>query len=359
MKSKWVIAFLLLLTLCMTQLGISQKKSEPGSRTISTQVRKDMETAIERGVKYLLQNQKANGCWEDHVGITALAVTAILKQTGGAHKQAPEVKKGLDFIAGLAKPDGGIYGEGTENYSTAVSIMALLASGNPAFKPLISKGQQYMKGVQITGDPNDKNYGGIGYSSKGRADLPNLEYALEALKASGLAEDDPVWQRAIQFVQRVQNRTESNDQSYSLNDGGFTYGAGMGWQNTGQNSYGSMTYSGILSYIYANLKKGDPRVESAMNWIRQHYTLEENPGVGQKAVYYYYMVFGKALQAYGDPVLVDAKGRRHNWREELGKKLLELQNPEGYWVNTEPAEWQTNKVLVTAFTIIALEHALM
>ncbi len=359
MKSKWVITLLLLLTLGMTQVGISQKKPASGSKSISGQVRKDMEAAIERGVNYILKNQKADGSWEDHVGITALAVTAILKQPGGAHKQAPEVKKALGFISGMAKPDGGIYGQGTENYSTAVSIMALLASENPAYRPLISKGQQYMKGVQITGDPNDKNYGGIGYSSKGRADLPNLEYALEALKASGLPEDDPVWQRAIQFIQRTQNRSESNDQSYSLNDGGFTYGPGMGWQDTGQNSYGSMTYAGILSYIYANLKKGEPRVESAMNWIRQHYTLDENPGVGQKAVYYYYMVFAKALQAYGDPFLVDAKGRRHNWREELGKKLLELQYPEGYWVNTEPAEWQTNKVLVTAFTIIALEHALI
>ena len=358
MKFRWIIASIILLTLCITQLGISQKKSESNGPSMTPQLRKDILAAIERGVNYLLKDQKANGCWEDHVGITALATTAILKQPGGAHKQAPEVKKALSFITGLAKPDGGIYGEGTENYSTAVSIMALVASGDPAYKSLIANGQKYLKGIQITGSKDDKNYGGIGYSSKGRADLPNLEYAMEALKASGLSENDPVWQKAIQFIQRTQNRTESNDQSYSLNDGGFTYGPGMGWQETGQNSYGSMTYAGILSYAYASLKKGDPRVEAAMNWIRQHYTLDENPGVGQKAVYYYYMVFAKALQAYGDPILVDPKGRRHNWREELGKKLLELQHPEGYWVNTEPAEWQTKKPLVTAFTLMALEHAL-
>jgi len=358
MKLKWMLAGLLLATLCLTQWVPAQKKAETKESTISAQVRKDVLAGIERGVVFLLKDQKANGSWEDHVGITALATTAILKQPGGAHKQSPEVKKALSFIAGLAKPDGGIYGEGTENYSTSVSMMALIASGDPAYKPLIEKGQKYVKGVQISGNKDDKNYGGIGYSSKGRADLPNLEYALEALKASGLSEKDPVWQRAVQFLQRTQNRTESNDQSYSLNDGGFTYGPGMGWQDTGQNSYGSMTYAGILSYSFASLKKGDPRVEAAMNWIRQHYTLDENPGVGQKAVYYYYMVFAKALQAYSDPIVVDAKGRRHNWREELGKKMLELQHPEGYWVNTDPAEWQTKKALVTAFTLISLEHAL-
>jgi squalene-hopene/tetraprenyl-beta-curcumene cyclase len=357
MKHKWIVAFLLLLTMGLVQTGISQKK-EPGAPSISPQLKKDAQAAIEKGVQYLLQTQKDNGCWGDHIGITALATTAILKQPGAPHKQDPKLKKGLAFIAGLAKPNGGIYGEGTENYSTAVSVMALIASGDSAYKPIIAKAQKYMTGVQITGDPKDKNYGGLGYSSKGRADLPNLEYALEALKASGLPENDPVWQRAIQFIQRTQNRTESNDQSYALNDGGFTYGPGMGWQDTGQNSYGSMTYAGILSYSYANLKKGDPRVESAMNWIKQHYTLDENPGVGQKAVYYYYMVFAKALKAYGDPIIVDAKGRRHNWREELIKKMLELQKPEGYWVNTEPAEWQTNKDLVTAFTLITIENAL-
>jgi len=238
MKSKWIMAVLLPLILCLTQLGISQKKSGSSAASISPQLRKDVLAGIERGVDFLLKNQKANGCWEDHIGITALAVTAILKQPGSPHKQAPEVKKGLAFIAGMAKPDGGIYGEGTENYSTAVSIMALIASGDPAYKSIISKGQKYIAGVQITGSKDDKNYGGIGYSSKGRADLPNLEYALEALKASGLPENDPAWQKAIQFIQRTQNRTESNDQSYSLNDGGFTYAPGMGWKDTGQNRPG-------------------------------------------------------------------------------------------------------------------------
>ena len=358
MKFKWMTSVLIIFALCCLPLSMAQTKSASTSSSISPQLHKDILASIEKGVAYLLKNQKENGCWEDHVGISALAVTSVLKQPGGAHKQGPEVKKGLAYITGMAKPDGGIYGQGTENYSTAVSLMALIASGDPSYKAMIAKGQKYMTGVQLTGDPKDKNYGGIGYSSRGRADLPNLEYALEALKASGLPENDPIWQRALQFIQRTQNRTESNDQSYSLNDGGFTYGPGMGWQDTGQNSYGSMTYVGVLSYTYANLKKEDPRVEAAMNWIKQHYTVEENPGVGQKAVYYYYMVFAKALQAYGDPVLVDAKGRRHNWREELGKKILELQHPEGYWVNTEPAEWQNNKSLVTAFTLITLEHVL-
>ena len=355
-----VIGAALVLSCALGTVGLQSQSAPP---TISPEVRAQLEAAIQRGVAYLLKNQKADGSWDDYPGITALAATAILKQPGNAsQKSGPEVKKALAYLARLAKPDGGIYDKDNQNYNTAVSMMALQASGNPAYKPLIAKAQNYIIGIQRgNGDgiaPSDKTYGGIGYNGQQRPDLPNLQYALEALKASGLPEDSPAWKRALQFIQRTQNRTESNDQSYSLNDGGFAYSAGLGWQNTGSKSYGSMTYAGILSYSYANVKKGDPRVEAAVNWIREHYTLDENPGIGQKTVYYYYMVFAKALQAYGEPVIVDAKSRQHNWREDLGKKLLELQHPEGYWVNPEPAEWQDKPVLVTSFVIIALEHAL-
>jgi len=349
------LTFLTLVVLCSSQVVFSQQTAQ----LISPQTQKDVAASVQRGVDYLLKNQKEDGSWDNHIGITGLAATALMKLPGdNPHKQGPAVKKALEYIVGHAKPDGGIYGDSVQNYSTAVSVMALVASGNPEYKTLIENGQKYMAGIQITGDPNDKTYGGIGYSSKQRPDLPNLQYALEALKASGLPEDNPVWKRAVQFIQRTQNRTESNDQSYSLNDGGFTYMPGMGWQTKEPKSYGSMTYAGILSYSYADIKKGDPRIEAAMDWIRKNYTLEENPGVGQKAVYYYYMVFAKALNAYGDPFIVDDKGRRHNWREDLCLKMIELQYPDGYWVNTDPAEWQDNKILVTAFTLIALEHAL-
>jgi squalene-hopene/tetraprenyl-beta-curcumene cyclase len=92
--------------------------------------------------------------------------------------------------------------------------------------------------------------------------------------------------------------------------------------------------------------------------VKDHYTLDENPGIGQKAVYYYYMVFAQALRVMGEPTLVDSSSERHNWREDLGNKLVALQHPEGYWVNSNPAEMQDNKVLVTAFAMLALEAAL-
>ena len=62
-------------------------------------------------------------------------------------------------------------------------------------------------------------------------------------------------------------------------------------------AYGSMTYAGFKSYLYADLKPDDPRVSAAYDWIRANYTLDENPGMGGNGLYYYYHTFAKALDA--------------------------------------------------------------
>ena len=209
---------------------------------------------------------------------------------------------------------------------------------------------------------SDKFYGGMGYggtSDGGRADIISLEYGLRAMKEAGLPADDPAWQKALKFLQRTQNNSEANDQTWAKNDGGFIYYPGYSQvDEQGSTSYGAATYAGLMSYSWANLKKTDPRVQQVLKWIRDNYTVDENPGLGQKTVYYYYMVFAKALQAVGESTITDAKGRRHNWREDLGKKLISLQHPEGFWVNTDTAELQNDPILVTAFTMMAIEATL-
>ncbi|MEQ1731339.1 MAG: prenyltransferase/squalene oxidase repeat-containing protein, partial [Vicinamibacterales bacterium] len=251
------------------------------------------------------------------------------------------------------------------HYITAVSTMAFVAGGRAQDKPLIEKARRYLadhlldEGEGVA--PSDKFYGGMGYggtSDGGRADIISLEYGLRAMKEAGLPDNDPAWQKAMKFLERTQNNSETNDQQWAKNDGGFIYYPGFSQVAGGTESYGSATYAGVMSYSWANLKKGDQRAQGTLKWIRNNYTVDENPGLGQKTLYYYYMVFAKALQASGETVIVDAKGQRHNWREELGRKLLSLQNAEGYWVNTDKAEMQDNKVLVTAFTMMAIEAAL-
>ena len=51
--------------------------------------------------------------------------------------------------------------------------------------------------------------------------------------------------------------------------------------------------------IYAGLKADDPRVVAAMDFIRKHYSLTDNPGMGKAGLYYYYHTFAKALDVVG------------------------------------------------------------
>jgi squalene-hopene/tetraprenyl-beta-curcumene cyclase len=65
------------------------------------------------------------------------------------------------------------------------------------------------------------------------------------------------------------------------------------------------------------------------------------------------------MAAYGEDEFVDGKGQKRNWRNELAQKLVSLQQPDGSWVNKDSNKWWEDKPqLVTAWSVIALEHAL-
>src|SRR5204862_4573096 len=114
-----------------------------------------------------------------------------------------------------------------------------------------------------------------------------------------------------------------NDQSWAGNDGGFIYSPGEDDQGDSKagdytapdgkrmlRSYGSMTYAGLKSFIYAGLSKDDSRVKAAWDWITKNWTLDENPGMresgpqnAQSGLYYYFHTMGRTLNAYNQPVI--------------------------------------------------------
>src|SRR5690606_15682335 len=65
-------------------------------------------------------------------------------------------------------------------------------------------------------------------------------------------------------------------------------------------AYGSMTYNGFKSYLYAGLTKDDPRVLAAYDWLRRHYSTEENPGMGASGIYYSFVTMSRGLKAAAD-----------------------------------------------------------
>ena len=141
--------------------------------------------------------------------------------------------------------------------------------------------------------------------------------------------------------------------------GGFMYFPGdSNAGETGKNgarSYGSMSYAGLLSYIYANLTRTDPRVTGAVDWLKNHYSVDENPGMGIDGLFYYYQVMAKALSAYGTQDLALTNGRKVNWPRELALKLINLQQEDGSWSNESGRWMEKDPVLATAYSVLTLE----
>jgi len=343
---------------------------------------------INKGLNYLQHQQQSDGGWQlqanDPPGITALVLRAFMLD-GNYQAKTPFVKKGFDKLLSFQLETGGIYKDMLANYNTAIAVSALAAANDPAYKQPLDRAVAFLKGLQwtehLTGpkgetvtDKNNPWYGGWGYGHHARPDLSNAQFSLQALHDAGLKPTDPAYAAALIFLSRTQNNSETNDQSWAGNDGGFVYTpADGGNSEAGEmktadgkrflRSYGSMTYAGLKSMIYAGLTKDDPRVKAAMEWIRKHWTLDENPAMresgpekAESGLYYYYYVFAHALHAYGEPTIVDAAGVSHDWRLELIQKLGEQQKPDGSWQGQ--TRWmETNSVLASAYAVMALEEA--
>jgi squalene-hopene/tetraprenyl-beta-curcumene cyclase len=82
----------------------------------------------------------------------------------------------------------------------------------------------------------------------------------------------------------------------------------------------------------------------------------ENPGAAQAGVFYYYHTFAKAMDALGEDSFVDAKGTKHDWRQELFDELKKRQKANGSWENPGDRFLESVPELATAFALLSLSY---
>jgi squalene-hopene/tetraprenyl-beta-curcumene cyclase len=328
---------------------------------------------VDRGISYLTGSQADDGSWSKQAGpgITALIATAFLQN--GRSTSDPVVAKALKYVESHVKPDGGVYADGSKykNYETSLAIRCFSAANKDGrYEKQLENATKFVKEIQWDGgeghDESSDFYGGAGYGSHARPDLSNTTFLADALESVGTGPDDPAVQRMLTFVSRCQNLESEHNQTKfrALNpDGGFYYTVAAGGSsqagslpNGGLRSYGSMTYAGLKSMIFAGVDKDDPRVKAAVEWAKQHYTLEENPGLGPQGLYYYFHTFAKALDAIGEPTVVDEEGVEHDWRQELVDALAKRQQPNGSWINESDRWMEADPNLVTGYALLALSY---
>ena len=363
--------------------------------------------AQQKAVAWLLQQQQ-DGVFSIKMGdksfpdpaFTGFGLYALQckpKALRTADEQAT-IEKGLRWLLAGQNEDG-TFGQQVPNYTTCVVVGALHRWGDPAVVPALQKAQKAILGFQnmeSTGyQRSDRDYGSIGYGNSQRGDLSNLHFSLQALRESGLPPDHEAFQKALTFLQRTQNLKAVNDfqgkvpdlekegvvlDATSGDDGGAAYypgnsNAGYIVQPDGKSvprSYGSMTYALLKSYTLAGVRGDDPRVQAAVKWIQDNWTLAVNPGadpaLGKKVqyqgLYYYYMVLAQALAAAEVTTVKvtskDDKGAEKveqvDWRKALRAHLEKSQQADGTWVNGENDRWYEGMpLLCTCYAMTALE----
>lgn len=358
----------------------------------------------DKAADYLLtQQDAATGGWSVREGgpnlpaITGLVLLGMTADGAIANRDRATTRaidRGFEYVLSMQQGDGGVYDRILPQYNTAIALAALSRRDDDRARDAARRAIAFLRTLQYSEDnPNEELrvnrdhpfYGGIGYGGSGRPDNSNMHMFMLALQEAGVSADDPAVQRALVFLQRTQMDDRVNDMAYARGSrqGGFIYstspsgeqmGAGESKAGTIEETlsdgttasrlraYGSMTYAGFKSYVYAQLPADDVRVTAALDWIRQHYTVEENPGIGTDGYYYFILTFSRALDAYGQPTLevvaTDGSQAIVNWADDLIEQLATLQNEDGSFRSVDDRWMENNPVLITAYSLIALGEVL-
>lgn len=359
---------------------------------------------------WIVAQQDASGSWKQGVpgreapspSYTGLILTALGNAPASVKpKYKPAIDKATGYLLSKVNPDGSV-GEGPtgaflKTYGTAIALMAFSSlERTEAVGQAIRGAQAYLKNNQLKegGDRGGSGYGddsptlgkdGKPTTKKGIANMSTTGFAAEGLKMSGLPQDDEFWKLVVEFVRRCQNNSELNNDPQFVaalkaqglavgDDGGLFYAplADRGQFKAGTRkvadkeviqSYGSMTYDGIKTYLYAGLKKDSPEVKSAVDWVRKNYSVELHPGFAfdqvkrehLRGLYHYYLVMTRALDAYGENPFETFDGRKHDWPREIAEQLIKAVKETKMWVNDNPGWFEGDPVLSTSYVLVTCD----
>lgn len=395
------IAIVTLIVAAFGLAGCEKSESKPASAaptsapTTAAPLKARVDGSFAKAAEWVVARQGDDGAWKSQgypsAAFTSLCVYALAGAPDTLRtKHVAAIDKGIAYLTSKVAADGSIAeADGTyRTYATSLYLMALTKADPVKHKEAIVKAQQHLTGKQTTSGLykggsgyGDTKHGKEGVVTSDFADLSNTAFAAEALKLSGLSKESEYWKHVAEFVGACQNNSETNADPELLkilaekkiangDDGGIRYTptesrAGEKTLADGTrilNSYGSMTYAGLKVYLYANLKKDDPRVKAAAEWLRSHYTLDYHPGFDfdqtkrteMTGIYYYYMMMARALAAWGENPLMTARGEKHDWAKELAEKLLSLQTEEGgkAWKNVHGRWEEGDPLIATSYALI-------
>src|SRR5262245_27410100 len=199
----------------------------------------DAKVVVDKAIKLLTTAQKDAGNFSANPrggepGLTALIAAALVRN--GVPADNAVVAKALKYLETKIKKDGGVYDQGLSNYMTSLAIVAFKETNTVGkYDKVIEAASKYVKSLQYDEGLTEKDpkFGGAGYdkpTAKGRPDLSNTHFMVEALLTAGVSKDDPSIKRALVYVSRSQNlpsdefnALEFAKKAGEADKGGFVY----------------------------------------------------------------------------------------------------------------------------------------
>jgi hypothetical protein len=316
---------------------------------------KKVNKAIDRGVLYLRENQRAGknweGFWLNQVagmdgGVTALATLALLNC--GVSADDKTVKPALDYLRGIPPQ---------RTYVAGLTIMVFAEARQPRDLPKIQTHVDWL--IANATRERGKIVGwSYPFDQNSRPDGSNTQYALLGLyagKQAGAKIPDNVWREIRQLYLDTQGKDGA--------DGGhWSYVSAIPTPSF------TMTVAGVCGLLIADMGldqsqqqldvatgvarncgryEANDAVRRGMNWIGRNFAFERARGSDST----FYNVYG--IERVGR-----LSGQRFlgkvDWYREGCEYLVRVQSPDGGWSQANGAAVDGVNVIATSFALLFL-----
>lgn len=301
--------------------------------------------AIDRAIKYLKLQQKADGSFQpgyeqQRGGVTALCTLALLN--AGVEADDEQVRRALDYLETI-RPE--------KTYVVSLQIMVFAKASPERYRNEIARRVAWLEKTQITQDETRGSWSYPGLGRKG--DPSNSQFALLALHEAerlGIRADAQTWRLAKTYWEELQNP-----------DGSWEYFPGQ--------PTGSMTCAGISSLVITSDRMREdvadldgerirccPQTESdtdpiqkGLGWLGSNFAVGTNPGRGKMHLLYYLYGLERVGRLTARRFIGD-----HDWYREGAEALLRMKGDAvgGRWVGVGADE--QNPLVATSFALLFL-----
>lgn len=314
------------------------------SEALTTPFGERVNASINAGLEWLRSAQNANGGWGRPTG---LAVLCFLEKRVSADWNAqPQGYQNMNPADQEVVRNGvrycmqsipGIESGNAEAYDTGACLMAMSTFKHSGGPDNVGAGITVTEGIRravssLTALQN-RSGGGMGYNlNSPRADLSTTQFAMAGLYAAETVQ--PGANASLVNARGFINGTKHN-------------GGGHGYTSADDNNH-AMSASGAWTYLLSGLPTEDASVQSALAWLQNRYTYNnQNRGGSGNSFYYYMWASAKAFEvAIGqqagmiysediggalDPASVGFPEESARWYFDYAYFLTDDQGDDGRW----------------------------